>query len=65
MHFDLYTKGILTVIAVALIVIAFRPEPIAKAIAQSGGIFEVRLTVKNDPVAGVATESFKIQLGNK
>ena len=61
MHFDLYTKAILTVIAVALTVIAFRPEPISKAIAQSGGVFEVKLSLQNAGV-GASQGPFKIQL---
>ena len=44
MHIDLYTKSVLTVIAVSLSLIAVRPYIVApSAEAQSGGVVDVRI----------------------
>ena len=44
MKIDLYTKGILTVIALSLVVIAFKDvDPISKAFAHSGGVHKIAI----------------------
>ena len=43
MNIDLYTKGILTVIALSLVVMAFKDEPINNAFAHSGGVHKIAM----------------------
>ena len=49
MKIDLYTKGILTVIALSLVVMAFKDiDPISKAFAHGGGNTVHKIAICDD-----------------
>ncbi len=48
MKIDLYTKGILTVIALSLVVMAFKDvDPISQAFAHSGGVHKIAICTES------------------
>jgi hypothetical protein len=57
---DLYTKAVLTIIAICLVVIAFRAQPISEALAQSGKVHVVVDEV--DTFAFQFTQPLKVKI---
>lgn len=62
MIIDNYTKFVLTFIALGLFLNAMKPDPISKALAQTGGHFTVNLSLSNQPSGLIVPSPFEVRV---